>query len=281
MVDGNRFRGLLVGIAAGDIQTQLPLLGCAMDLAVMFRSRLTVYIFAPTLMQPFPLTLGSSSIWIAQETKQIEDMSRLTAQSVQELASQAGVDVVVEHAFSPYDEEYRRFADLARLHDLTILPAVGSSETPARKAIECALFDTGRPVIVVPPARGRMPGKTAIAWDGSARAARAVRDNLDALMIADQVTIVTVLDAKGQGAVKSSDGLVRYLALYGIVAKIAPIANQKDSDEGQLLREFLVREHFDLLVMGAFVHSRLRQAVLGGMTRSLLDKCPIPVMMAY
>lgn len=121
----------------------------------------------------------------------------------------------------------------------------------------------------------------AIAWDGSARAARAVRDCLDVLLDADQVAIAIVLDTKGSEGLKSADGLVDYLALYGIKASISVIANPPGDEEGQPLREFLMKEGFELLVMGAFVHSRLRQAVLGGMTRSLLDECPVPVMMAY
>ena len=170
---------------------------------------------------------------------------------------------------------------MARLHDLTILQADQPSHTWVRPAIEHAIFNTGRPVLITPGTNRRSIGKVAIAWDGSARAARAVRDSLDFLIMADQVNIATVLDTKGSEGLKSADELSNYLTLYGIKTKIAVVANQLGDDEGEAMRLFLASEQVELLVMGAFVHSRLRQAVLGGMTRSLLDKCPVPLMMAY
>ncbi|MHA6644481.1 universal stress protein [Mesorhizobium sp. A623] len=281
MVDGNRFRSLLVGIAADEEHAQDPALNHAMDLARAYRSRLTVYVFAPALLQPFPLTLGSSSVWIAQETDRIEQLSGQTAQTVRQLASQAGIPVTVEHAHSPFDGRYQRFIDLARLHDLTILQAAISSGAGDRIAIEHALFDTGRPVLVTPQKNFAVPKRVAIGWDGSARAARAVRDSLDFLIGADHVAIATVIDTKGSQGLRSADGLALYLAQYGIGTTVCVIADEQGDDEGHPLRQFVASEQIELLVMGAFVHSRLRQAILGGMTRSLLDECPIPIMMAY
>jgi nucleotide-binding universal stress UspA family protein len=281
MVDDNRLRSLLVGIAVDEEHAQNPALNYAMDLARAYRSRLTVYVFAPALLQPFPLTLGSSSVWIAQETDRIEELSGQTSQTVRQLASQAGLSVVVEHAHSPFDGRYQRFIDLARLHDLTILQAALSSGSGDRTAVEHALFDTGRPVLVTPQKNFAVPKRVAVGWDGSARAARAVRDSLDFLIGTDQVTIATVIDTKGSQGLRSADGLAAYLAQYGIRTTVCVIAEEQGGDEGHPLRQFVAREQIELLVMGAFVHSRLRQAILGGMTRSLLDACPIPIIMAY
>ena len=100
-------------------------------------------------------------------------------------------------------------------------------------------------------------------------------------MTADQISIATVLDTKGSNGLKSADDLSNYLALYGVRTTIAVVASQQGDDEGEPMRSYLASQQTDLLVMGAFVHSRLRQAVLGGMTRSILDSCPVPVMMAY
>lgn len=279
MCDG-RFRSLLVGVGA-DVAPSMAALTDAMELALAYRAKLTVYVFAPDLLQPFPLTLGSSSIWIAQETDQLAKASAHATQTVRQLASEKGIGVSIEHAHSPFDGRYQRFIAMARLHDLTILQADQPSHTWVRPAIEHAIFNTGRPVLITPGTDRRSIGKVAIAWDGSARAARAVRDSLDFLMMADQVNIATVLDTKGSEGLKSADELSNYLTLYGVTTKIAVVANQLGDDEGEAMRLFLASEQVELLVMGAFVHSRLRQAVLGGMTRSLLDKCPVPLMMAY
>lgn len=280
MRDSGRFRSLLVGVGA-DVAPSTASLTHAMELALAYRAKLTVYVFAPDLLQPFPLTLGSSSIWIAQETDRLAKASAHATQTVRQLASEKGIGVSTEHAHSPFDGRYQRFIAMARLHDLTILQADQPSHTWVRPAIEHAIFNTGRPVLITPGSNRRSIGKVAIAWDGSARAARAVRDSLDFLIMADQVNIATVLDTKGSEGLKSADELSNYLTLYGIKTKIAVVANQLGDDEGEAMRLFLANEQVELLVMGAFVHSRLRQAVLGGMTRSLLDNCPVPLIMAY
>ena len=275
-----RLRNLLVGIDA-DSSASAPTLARAMDMALAYQARLTVYVFAPDLLQPFPLTLGSSSIWISQEKDRIEQASERAVRSVRQLAAEKGVAVALEHAHSPFGGRYQRFVALARVHDLTILPADEPSRSWARPAIEHAIFDTGRPVLVTQKEHRPMEAKVAIAWDGSARAARAVRDSLDMLMMADQVTIATVLDTKGSEGLQSADELGTYLSLYGIQPKTAVIANPPGDDEGEPIRLFLATEQIELLVMGAFVHSRLRQTVLGGMTRAILDSCPVAVMMSY
>jgi nucleotide-binding universal stress UspA family protein len=281
MTHDNRLRSLLVGIVADENHAQDPALNYAIDLARLYKSRLTAFVFAPHLLQPFPLTLGSSSVWIAQETDRIDQLSGQTAQSIRRLASNAGIPVAVEHAHSPFDGRYQRFIDLARLHDLTILQATKSSSGWIRTAVEYAIFDTGSPVLVTPRKEPTMPKRVVIGWDGSARASRAVRDSLDVLLKADHVTIATVVDDKGSEGLRSADGLANHLSLYGVNSSISVIANEVGDDEGQPLRQFIADQQMELLVMGAFVHSRLRQAVLGGMTRSLLEDCPIPILMAH
>jgi nucleotide-binding universal stress UspA family protein len=121
----------------------------------------------------------------------------------------------------------------------------------------------------------------AIAWDGSAQASRAVRDGLDLLGKADHIAIATVAGMKGSEGLQSADELMEYLALYGIRSDIAVLTNSPEDDESLPIRQFAASQQVDLLIMGAFVHSRLRQAILGGMTRSLLADCPIPMVMSH
>ena len=123
-----RLRSLLVGVDA-DSSASAPALTRAMDMALAYRSTLTVYVFAPDLLQPFPLTLGSSSIWIEQEEDRIEQASEEAARSVRQLAAEKDVAVALEHAHSPFEGRYQRFIALARVHDLTILPAAEPSRS--------------------------------------------------------------------------------------------------------------------------------------------------------
>lgn len=281
-MEASRLRSLLLGIEA-ESPAPTPALARAMDTALAYGSALTAYVFAPDLLQPFPLTLGSTAAWIAQEKDRIEQASEKTVGLVRQLAAEKGLAVTLEHAHSPLDGRYQRFIALARVHDLVILPAAEPSGSWARSAIEHAIFDTGRPVLVVPQKAYRpMAARVTIAWDGSARATRAVRDSLDMLMMADHVNIATVLDTKGSEGVRSADELANYLKLYGIQPKITVVSNMPGDDEGgDTMQSFLASEGAELLVMGAFVHSRVRQTVLGGMTRSILDSCPVPVVMSY
>lgn len=279
MAPDNRLKSLLVAVSTDESTVALD---HAFGLAQAYRSRLTAYVFAPALLQPFPLTLGASSLWIAQETDRIKTLSGQAVQAIRQRASEQGVPVEVEHAYSLFDGRYSRFIALARLHDMTILQSAGATDFSwNRTAIEHALFDAGRPIWVTSQAQFEAPKRVAIAWDGSAQVARAVRDSLDLLLKADHVTIATIVDIKGSQGLQSADELVEYLALYGITSDIAVIASIPGDDEGLPLRQFVVNQQADLLVMGAFVHSRLRQAILGGVTRSLLAQCPVPVFMAH
>lgn len=282
MTYGNRLKSLLVAVSADGKPARSPALAYALGLANAHGSRLAVYVVAPALLQPFPLTLGSSSAWIAQETDRIANLSGQVAQAVRQRATELDMPVDVEYAQSPFDGRYARFIALARLHDMTVLEASGASEAGwSGTAIEHALFDTGRPVLITPHAGFEAPKRVAIAWDGSAQAARAVRDGLDLLLKADHVAIATVAGMKGSEGLQSADELMGYLALYGIRSDIAVLANSSGNDEGLPLRQFTASKQVDLLVMGAFVHSRLRQAILGGMTRSLLADCSVPIVMSH
>jgi nucleotide-binding universal stress UspA family protein len=282
MIQNNRLKNLLVALSADEGAAHDAALDYALGLAQAYQSRVTAYVFAPALLQPFPLTLGSSSVWISQETDRIETLSGQAAQSIQQRASKLGVPINVEHAHSPFDDRYSRFIALARLHDLTVLQTIDpSGSNTSRTAIEHALFDAGCPVLITSHGKFETPKKVAIAWDGSVQAARAVRCSLDLLLEADHVAIVTVVDTKGSEGLRSADELMTYLSLYGIKAEIAVIAAVPGDDEGLPVRQFVANQQMDLLVMGAFVHSRMRQAILGGMTRSLLEDCPVPIVMSH
>jgi len=281
-MQNNRLKSLLIALDSDEGATHLPTLEYALGLAQIYQSRVTAYVFAPALLQPFPLTLGSSSVWVAQETDRIETLSEQVAQVIQKRARELSVPITVEHAHSPFDGRYSRFIALARLHDLTILPAIEPSGFNSnRTAIEHVLFDAGCPVLLISHDKFKGPKRVAIAWDGSAQAARAVRGGLDLLLEAAHVAIVTIVDTKGSEGLRSADELMTYLSLYGIRSELAVIAAVPGDDEGLPVRQFVIEQQMDLLVMGAFVHSRLRQTILGGMTRSILENCPIPVVMSH
>lgn len=199
-----------------------------------------------------------------------------------EVASSVGlaVNTLVEHQ-SLY-EHAERATQLARTRDL-FLAAVGPSMLGDISTAESVLFGSGRPVIVFPeqgPPIGPTLSRVAIAWDGTRPAARSVSDALPLLKSASEVRVVTIIDEKPTAGPGIAVDLVRHLARHGISATVDEVKFEGDSI-GKALRSYVAGQRIDLLVMGAFGHSRTREFILGGATRSMLDNPPIPLLMAH
>lgn len=281
-VDGGKpLACMLLGVPAMASFQETAALRLATELAGGRGAKLSLYVFAPPLEQPVPLTAGASSSWIQHEAERLEAWSSATLDEASKIICGAGIDLVSEQAHSPFERRGERFVQLARVNDLTILDAADASDGLARRAIEDVLFDSGSPVLVVPSHGGKSnPRRVAIAWDGSARAARAVKDSLALIKGANLVVAVTVAGEKDLSRMAPGADLATYLAHHGITCKISTLAGTR-SDVGARMRLFVAEEDIDLIVMGAFVHARFREAVLGGVTRSLLDECPVPLYMSH
>lgn len=273
---------ILVGLGACHPFVETPALRFAIELAKRHDALVTV------LALPSPARLatrgkGKSAAEVATaERERIETLTQATLHGASHAVARAGLECLSEAPTSAFDPGALRLAQLARVHDLTILDALNAGDPMQRAIIEDALFDTGRPVLVVPATGGNaVPSHVAIAWDGSARSARAVDDALDFLRRAARVIVVTVTGEKDLSRMAPGADLATYLVKHGVRdPQLATIA-ANDGDVAARLKIFIVDEKVDLLVMGAFVHSRLREAVLGGVTRSMLDETPVPLFMAH
>jgi nucleotide-binding universal stress UspA family protein len=169
-------------------------------------------------------------------------------------------------------------AQLARLADLTVVPHTDAGEdVSSSDALHAVLFDSGRPVLIAPQVAPATIGtRVCIAWNGTAEAAAAVFAGLPWLQRADAVRILGADDYQRRGPAAAE--LVPYLALHGIAAEVAMFRSLNNSVGAGLLgaaREFGA----DLLTMGAYSHSRLRQLILGGVTRHVLENAALPVLM--
>jgi nucleotide-binding universal stress UspA family protein len=145
--------------------------------------------------------------------------------------------------------------------------------------LEGVVFQSGRPSIVVPPAKSTdFGGTVAIAWNGSAQASRAVASALPFLTRARQIVL---LQAGGLSEnIPSADDVVAYLGLHGFEAKAVAVSSEGEKIAEALLRS-AVEAGADLMVMGAFTHSRWREMILGGVTRYMLDNAAIPILMSH
>ena len=172
-------------------------------------------------------------------------------------------------------------AQEARLADLVVFAQDPDLTDAMSNAIEAAVFGSGRPLMLAPATEPVSLGTAvAIAWDGGPTAARAVTAALPFLREAGTVAI---LSADKPGAVPTADPhrLVAYLAWHGITAK--PHAVSADGRSlSTALTEAAVDLGCDLLVMGAYGHSRFREMVLGGVTQDILRHPPaLSILMAH
>jgi len=177
-------------------------------------------------------------------------------------------------------------AQRARFADLVVLPrpygAGQGSESEA--VIEAALFEGRAPVLVLPDSgagRAAAPKRAVVAWNQSAEAMAAVRKALPLLKQADLVNIA-VIDPPQHGPERSDPGgmLCQMLVRHGVKAEVSVLARTLPRISDVLARH--VRDqNADLLVMGAYGHSRFREAILGGATRNTLEQAEVPVLMAH
>ncbi len=173
--------------------------------------------------------------------------------------------------------------DYARLRDLTI---IGVPEHPYQEHwfAEQIIFSSGRPTLIIPAAAGLVRAfaldHAVVAWDFSRPAARAVADALPLLVKAKRVSVVTVTNEKRIDSKRSGEELAKHLAFHGATVVLDTI-DAAGRPIGVVLESYLQSAPADLLVMGAYGHSRLREFVLGGATRSILSKPPLPVLLSH
>ncbi len=174
----------------------------------------------------------------------------------------------------------------ARYSDISVVtrPADGAAGDLREELIEGILFHSGRGVIAAPPEwRGGAIGeRIVVAWDASREATRALSEAYPLLDKAARVTIVTI-DAKpktfGHGE-QPGMNIAGHLARRGIKAEVRNIDGQGRTVAQTVLDEALAL-NADLIVMGGYAHSRLREIVFGGATRDLLRASPTPLLMAH
>jgi nucleotide-binding universal stress UspA family protein len=174
------------------------------------------------------------------------------------------------------------FGRLARRFDLIVAgqaqPEHGASED---LMIEAALFESGRPVLIVPYIQKSAfeAGRILVCWDGGRTAARAIADALPFLERAQVVDIVIIAEARKQDQLAGTD-MSAHLARHGVKAQVKRIARTDLAVEDAIL-SYAADSGADFMVMGGYGHSRLREFILGGVTRGILHSMTVPVLMSH
>ncbi len=194
----------------------------------------------------------------------------------------AGVETDLVMIEAVAGEARSEFGKLARHFDISIVgqggPDYGGDD---ELMAEGALFRSGRPVFVVPRIHtgGVKLGKAMVCWDGQLPAARALGSAMPFLTRADSVEVVSVASKRLASEELPGFNITRHLARHGVNATLRKLPHA--SDVGSCLLSYAADSGADYLVMGAYGHSRFREFVLGGATRTILESMTVPALMAH
>ncbi|MBF9232664.1 universal stress protein [Microvirga alba] len=218
---------------------------------------------------------------VASENRRLRETAQAHVEQARQDFLAAGVPCSAEVVQEHYSVLAPETAKRARVHDVAVFDVQPDPLSLNRGLLEEVLFNSGRPLLIVPKGIDTFrSNKIVVAWDGSARATRAVNDALPFLKAADQVEIVSISGEKDLSWAAPGAELAPHLIRHGVKCTVKELlANNGDAGETLRMQARLFRA--DMLVMGAFVHSRLRQLVLGGVTQSMLKSCPVPLLLSH
>lgn len=262
----------------------------AIDQAVGFAAALGGRLSAIAVQVRFPLhsnriadyLIGLSRLAHVEEAKSLDaaraGLDRFTAQ-----AQAAGVfgEALVDHAefYAVAEQVTKR----ARTRDLCLIPLAAPFNGQVDVA-QSAIFGSGRPVLLYKTGQADLPAGSlatvVVAWDGSRSAARALADALPILQRAKAVRVLTVVDEKPAAVAGLAQEAARHLAAHGVAAAVDEQSAQGRSI-GAALDAYVQATGPDLLVMGAYGHSRLREFVLGGATEHVVADPKTPVLLSH
>jgi nucleotide-binding universal stress UspA family protein len=174
------------------------------------------------------------------------------------------------------------FGSIARRFDLAVVGQAQSEHGASEDLlIEAALFESGRPLVLVPyiQKQALKLDRVVVCWDGERTAARAIGDAMPFLERAKAVDVVIVAEERKQAEIAGID-MVAHLARHGVPAT-AKRTSKGDIGIDNVILSYAADSAADFLVMGGYGHSRLREFILGGVTRGILASMTLPVLMSH
>ncbi len=258
----------------------------AVAFAAAHEAHLTAIGFAATSLLPYYGEPGIVPPMPATYFERIETETLKALTDFEKRAERAGISHETRLLKGLPSDFQHQFAIAVRHADLAILgqPEEGDSWGAYGELITQVLYATGRPALIVPyiGAKEAVPQTVFAAWDGSAEAARAFHDAMPILTMAEKVVVFVGEPAERPDVHGDEPGadMARHLARHGVTAEVRR-AHGEDIDVGDMLLSRVADEGADMIVMGAFHHSRLRESLLGGVTRTIIEHMTVPAFMAH
>ena len=267
-----------------------PASGRRLEWALAVAARFSARVTALALVaEPYLPALVGVHIPVELLREQAAEAER-NADAVLAAASQAAqrldISISIMRVTAAIDRLPSLLARAARHADLCVVgqPNEDDVEFDTARLAEAAFMDSGRPALLVPyiGAASTTFQRVLVAWNGSREAARAVHDALPFLVLSEQTTVLMV-DPTGQGGLPGGEpgtDIATHLARHGVrvEVKTTPSAGMT---VGDVILSQAADEDADLLVMGGYGHSRMRELVLGGATRQLLAQMTLPVLLSH
>ncbi|MFW2543320.1 universal stress protein [Primorskyibacter sp. 2E107] len=228
---------------------------------------------------------GANAMVLQETLNRATTEADALAQQVKQILGRFDVRWAVVHGVAQLADIGRHVAAHARFSDLVVLPKpYGPNRgVELEPVVEGAMFDGQVPVVVVPDDVDppRSPKRIVIGWNESSEALRAVRAALPILRRADAVHVV-VIDPPQHGPSRSDPGgmLSQFLVRHGVRAEIDVLSKTMPRLSDVLMRH-ATDVNAEMVVMGAYGHSRFREAILGGATRNMLEQANLTVFMAH
>lgn len=259
-----------------------PAADYAIALAMALDAHLAAVAFSYEPIMPLTVMGGAPANFIDAQRRENDVAAQEAVNRFEEAARLAGLLVASQVVSTSLSGAADTFGRMTRRFDLSLL-----AQTPADKAApeeliaESALFQSGRPVIMVPYIHrgGLKLDRVMVCWDGGRAAARAIGDAMPLLQRAKAVDVVMVLGEEGKHDALPGAEMGAHLARHGLAVEVKRIV--ADGSVQDTLLSYAADIGADFLVMGGYGHSRLREFILGGVTRSMLASMTVPCFMSH
>jgi nucleotide-binding universal stress UspA family protein len=251
------------------------------ELAQRLQGPLAIAVGAIEIKTPVMFARASVGGLVAAENKRHRDNAKAVCDALKSDASLAAATSTCDVVVGELAQIREGFASRARLHGFVVTDAAEVSDLLQYAVVETLLFDSGRPVLVVPHNdNSALSLETAlVAWDGSHTAARAVWNALPLLQASKRIVVACVTGEKDLGTSALGSDIGKTLASAGLNVETVTLAMSEASVTTTLLKH-AGQISTDFIVLGAYGHARWREFVFGGVTRDMLRDSGIPMLMS-
>lgn len=257
----------------------------AIDLCLQINAQLSVIVVSIASLPPMgDYPIGTADVWVKQRHQDLSALNK-RVEEVETLVKNADISATVTQEYPEFARVGHVVGRRARYVDATMVgPDLLANEELKRKVIEGALFESGRPVLLIPHGSKPTlrPKQVLLAWDSGVECTRAAREALDIMAGADDVH-VTLIDPDSSSVANGPEpgaDIAAYLAHHGVKVVVDRLPSENYAT-AHVLKRHAIDMSADLIVMGGYGHTRFLERIFGGVTRSIIDDPSLPILMAH